>query len=142
MRSSGPRTTREASLHRRLPETVAACLSRAHQALAGRQPSTTPCNAQGSCEWFTPTAVHPAGYAPYVPWTSPNTHPTFERCTFRNNYAAMGAGVFSYEASLTMSDCVIDHCEGESQGGGIYSARVPMHAVCRSSYVLAEFSAP
>lgn len=86
-----------------------------------------PCNAQGSCEWFTPTAVHPAGYAPYVPWTSPNTHPTFERCTFRNNYAAMGAGVFAYEASLTMSDCTIDRCEGESQGGGIYSAHLFMH---------------
>ena len=97
-----------------------------------------PCNAQGSCEWFTPTAVHPAGYAPYVPWTSPNTHPTFERCTFRSNYAAMGAGVYAYEASLTMSDCVIDGCEGESQGGGIYSVHLSAHACRHSSHTLAK----
>ena len=97
-----------------------------------------PCNAQGNCKWFTPTAVHPAGYAPYVPWTSANAHPTFERCTFKNNYAAMGAGVYAYEASLTMSDCLIDSCEGESQGGGIYSARIFMHAVCPSPRVHAN----
>jgi hypothetical protein len=83
-----------------------------------------PCNAQGACEWFTPTAVHPAGYAPFAPWTSGNAHPTFERCTFTNNYAAMGAGVYTYEASITMSDCVISGNQA-SQGGGVYSAPAP-----------------
>ncbi|KAK9840843.1 hypothetical protein WJX81_008508 [Elliptochloris bilobata] len=86
-----------------------------------------PCNAQGACEWFIPTAVHPAGYAPFVAWTSANAHPTFERCTFANNYAAMGAGIYAFEASITMSDCLIDSNTGEGQGGGVYSRFASWH---------------
>ena len=80
-----------------------------------------PCNALGACDWFTPTAVHPVGYAPFVGWTSGNAHPTFERCNFTKNYAAVGAGIWTWEASITMSDCLFDSNQA-GQGGAVYSA--------------------
>jgi hypothetical protein len=45
---------------------------------------------------------------------------TISGCTIRNNVATRGGAIYGYNAPLVVQRCVIVHCYGNSDGGGVY----------------------